>query len=138
MKPSISKLTVRSYECDSYGHVNNATYVNYLEFGRMELLHRRGITLKALKEAGVMVLIRQIEIVYHLSAEPGDELYLNTSVKSNRKVGGVFEQVLRRSSDDRLVVKADVTWVCVNLKGRPCRIPEVLQAALGLDSPIES
>lgn len=134
MDPIVSKLKVRSYECDSYGHVNNATYVNYLEFGRMEMLHKHGITLKKLRALGVMVLIREISIVYHYSAEPGEELQIHTSVKSGRKVGGVFQQVIRRISDDRLVVEADVTWVCVNDKGRPCRIPPVVIEALGLEN----
>jgi len=133
MDPVVSKLKVRSYECDSYGHVNNATYVNYLEYGRMEMLHKHGITLKELRKLGVMVLIRQIDIVYHYSAEPGEELQIQTSVKSGRKVGGVFSQVIRRLSDDKLVVEADVTWVCVNDKGRPCRIPELVIEALGLE-----
>ena len=34
-----SDLIVRTYECDSYGHVNNAVYVNYLEYGRMQFLN---------------------------------------------------------------------------------------------------
>lgn len=31
MKKSIYKLTVRGYELDSFGHVNNAVYLNYAE-----------------------------------------------------------------------------------------------------------
>ena len=34
-----STLTTRSYECDSYGHVNNAVYLNYLEFARIRFLN---------------------------------------------------------------------------------------------------
>ena len=33
-------LVVRTYECDAYGHVNNAVYLNFLEYGRMEYLHQ--------------------------------------------------------------------------------------------------
>ena len=30
------EVEVRSYELDSYNHVNNAVYLNYLEYARME------------------------------------------------------------------------------------------------------
>ena len=37
-----TRLTVRPYECDSYGHVNHAVYVNYLEHARIGVrLYRR-------------------------------------------------------------------------------------------------
>ena len=42
MKVFTVKFNVRSYECDSYGHVNNAVYLNYLEFARMSALLEKG------------------------------------------------------------------------------------------------
>ena len=45
MKKFTLKFKVRSYECDSYGHVNNAVYLNYLEFARMSALEENGFTL---------------------------------------------------------------------------------------------
>ena len=37
-----TELKVRSYECDSYSHVNNAVYLNYLETARMDFLNQIG------------------------------------------------------------------------------------------------
>ena len=36
------EVEVRSYELDTYNHVNNAIYLNYLEYARMEYLRRIG------------------------------------------------------------------------------------------------
>ena len=43
----VAELKVRSYECDSYNHVNNSVYLNYLEYGRMEYLHSINFSFKA-------------------------------------------------------------------------------------------
>ena len=37
-----TRLNVRSYELISFGHVNNATYLNYLEYARGDYLRQRG------------------------------------------------------------------------------------------------
>ena len=49
MKKFTHKLKVRSYECDTYGHVNNAVYLNYLEFALMSALEENGFTLNIRK-----------------------------------------------------------------------------------------
>ncbi len=38
-----ARLKVRSYELDGYGHVNNATYLQYLEYARGEYMKQMGI-----------------------------------------------------------------------------------------------
>jgi len=37
-EPALLRLKVRHYEVDSYGHVNHADYVHYLETARIEAL----------------------------------------------------------------------------------------------------
>ena len=63
-----SSLTVRTYECDSYGHVNNAVYVNFLEFGRMEFLRGINFDYKGFIQAGSFLYISHIDIHYKASA----------------------------------------------------------------------
>ena len=43
-----TEITVRSYECDSYNHVNNAVYLNYLEHARMDFLHAANFDYKGI------------------------------------------------------------------------------------------
>ena len=45
-------LKVRTYECDSYGHVNNANYLNYLEYARCEMLKAVDFDYPAMIKAG--------------------------------------------------------------------------------------
>ena len=47
-----TELIVRPYECDSYNHVNNAVYQNYLEYARMDFLHAAGFNYKKIVAEG--------------------------------------------------------------------------------------
>ena len=119
---------VRSYECDSYGHVNNAVYLNYLEYGRMEALDELGITLERLKkETGTLVVIRRIDIEYLRPVTMGDEIVIRTFLKESRKTSGVFRQEVIHRLSGELAARADVTWVFITLDGKPTPIPQIVK-----------
>ena len=127
-----SRHKVRSYECDSYGHVNNATYLNFLEFARMEALEAKTLDLDKLKELGFLVLIRRVEIDYKYPARMGDMLVIKTFVRDHKQTSGTFTQEITKESDGKSVVAANVTWVFTNLQGRPIPIPPVIKEAFGI------
>lgn len=119
--------TVRAYECDYYGHVNNAIYLNYLEFARMETLDTKGISLSALKNNGFTIVIRRVDITYRAPAVVEDRISIKTYMKSHSQVSGTFHQKISRVEDQAIVAEADVTWVVTNLKGRPVPIPDFIR-----------
>jgi len=81
-------LIVRSYECDSNGHVNHAVYVNYLEHARVEFLQAGGFDYPALGRAGFGMVIARLEIAYHLPAYAGDALAIESAPLETRRVSG--------------------------------------------------
>ena len=115
-------LTVRPYECDSYGHVNHAVYVNYLEHARMQFLHAAGYDYKGLIAAGFFTVISRLDIAYRSPAYADDALEIETESRETRRVSGVFHQVIRRGPD--VDAEADVHWCVVDGAGRPARPPE--------------
>lgn len=129
----IAKHRVRTYECDLYAHVNNAVYLNYLEFGRMSALEAKGFTLAKLREMGYMVVVREIRITYHHPVSEGDSLEIRTYMKSNRISSGVFHQEIYKMPENTLVVRADVTWVFTNLQGKPVPIPQAVKEGFHLN-----
>lgn len=114
-------LTVRSYECDSYGHVNNAVYLHYLEVARHEYMKALGISLDALQAAGYGVWVARIDIRYLLPAHADDLLQILTEPVKIRRMSGALRQTIRRGSGT--VAEADVTWASVDAKGRPSPLP---------------
>ncbi|MCL2833299.1 MAG: acyl-CoA thioesterase [Treponema sp.] len=116
-----SSLKVRTYECDSYGHVNNANYLHYLEYGRMESLKEMNFDYPAMIEAGYGVYVTRVEIDYKKPAFFDDLLEIRSKSIKKGAVSGVFAQEIWRGED--LLVAAKVTWAFVNSDGTPAKIP---------------
>jgi acyl-CoA thioester hydrolase len=114
-------LTVRTYECDSYGHVNNANYLHYLEFGRYEFLRAIGFDYPNAVKAGYGIYIARVEIDYKKPAITDDELVIQSWPVKTGAVSGVIAQKIKRGEDT--IVDAKVTWAFVNSSGNPAKIP---------------
>jgi acyl-CoA thioester hydrolase len=120
----VAELKTRSYECDSYGHINNATYLNYLEYARIQLLEELPVPYRELRRRGVGFVVTRICIDYRLQVGIGEILRIETRSIQKQKVRMVFQQNIYR--DDQLVAEAQVTWACINEQGKPIRIPPEL------------
>jgi acyl-CoA thioester hydrolase len=118
----VTSLTVRHYECDSYGHVNHAVYVNYLELARMQFLRAARFDYAGLVAAGFITIISRLDISYRSPAFADDVLAIETEPGETRRVSGAFHQVIRRGKT--VIAEADVNWCVVNQAGRPARPPE--------------
>ncbi|MDR2629635.1 MAG: acyl-CoA thioesterase [Spirochaetaceae bacterium] len=114
-------LTVRTYECDSYGHVNNAVYLNYLEVARYEFLKDINFDYPAMIKAGYGVYVARVEIDYKKSAIADDVLTIRSWSVKKGAVSGVIAQEITRG--DELIVEAKVTWAFVDSKGMPVKLP---------------
>ena len=124
-------LKVRTYECDSHGHVNNAVYLNYLEHGRMEALNQKGFSLEGLRKKGFLIVVRRLEIDYRAPAQEGDQLVIRTYLKDHSKMKGIFAQEIVKQSGQTPIAAADVTWAFLDLKGKPRPIPDFFREAFG-------
>ena len=126
--------TVRTYECDSYGHVNNAVYLNYLEYARREFLVAAGFDYKGLIEAGYSIYITHIDIHYRASAVLDDKLFIDVEPIKVKKISGTFRQRVYKE-DGTVCADAEVTWACVTKTAIPHPIPaEFLTPAMYPDS----
>ena len=114
-------LKVRTYECDSYNHVNNANYLNYLEFARYEFLKDIGFNYNNAINAGYGTYISKIEIEYKRPAVVDDELVIKTIPIKKGAASGTLSQKIWRGEE--LIIDAKVTCVFVDSKGTPAKIP---------------
>ena len=92
----IAEHIVRSYECDSYSHVNNSVYLNYLEYARMEYLHAIGFDYKGLVEAGYYLYVTHVDIYYKASAFLDDKLLIEVFPTKLKKISGELKQIIKK------------------------------------------
>lgn len=112
------EFTVRDYECDLQGIVNNANYQHYLEHTRHEFLVSKGISFSDLHEQGLDLIVTRVEIDYKLPLRSRDRFLVKLNIRREGNVRLIFEQEIIRLPDEKLVVKAEVTGIA-SRNGRP-------------------
>ena len=113
---------VRTYECDAYGHVNNAVYLNYLEYARDAYLEDCKLDYQALVGSGNGIFVSEAKLTFLSPALPGETLTMTTVPHE----WGAAWLVLRQSlvgPDGRAVLEGHLKLVWVGPSGRPTRIP---------------
>jgi len=120
---------VRTYECDAYGHVNNAVYLNYLEYGRDRFLEDLGLDYQAVVASGHGIWVAEARLVYQSPAVHAEELTLTTVP---HEWGAAF-MVLKQNlfgPGGRPVLEAYLKLVWVGPGGRPTRMPAQWREAM--------
>jgi acyl-CoA thioester hydrolase len=121
-------IRVRTYECDSNGHVNNATYLNYLEYGRFEFLRDIGFDYQLMLKEGYGIFVARVEIDYKRPAMMDDEILIQSWPLKKGAVSGVIGQKITRGDD--IIAEAKVTWAFVDANGLPAKLPPEFNISL--------
>ena len=118
------EITVRDYECDQQGIVNNAVYLNYLQHARHEFGRSVGLDWLDMTERGIDMVIRRAELDYFSSLRPGETVRVTASPFRKGKFRFYFEQEILRLPEETPVIRALMTVACV-VDGRPAAPPEL-------------
>lgn len=118
------EFTVRDYECDLQGIVNNAVYLNYLEHTRHQYLLNKKIDFAKLHNEGIDLVVSRIEIDYKYSLTSDDRFVVKVNTYKEGNLRLIFEQDIYKLPDNKHVVHAKVIGVGLN-KGRPMRIETI-------------
>lgn len=105
-------------------------YLKYLEEARTEFLENKGLSVAAFQECGFLYAVSQCPISYRSPARYGEILICIAQLKKATAVKLIFDQTIHEKKTNRLVVKAEVTLVCLNKKFKPTAIPENLKERL--------
>lgn len=119
-----TRLIVRGYELDSYGHVNNAVYLQYLEQARWEFIRDKGLY-DELTRQGLMLVIAETTIRYIRESLLFDELEIGTSC-TMRSPYLIFHQHIVNVKSGRTVSRATVKSIFLDANRIPHDVPAVI------------
>ena len=123
-------IVPRYAETDRGGVVHHSVYPVRFEMGRTELLRVNGVAYKDMEEAGVFLVIAELNIKYRQPARYDDKLELETSCSevTAGRVKHIYK--LTRCRDGVTLAEGLSVLACVNAQGKICRIPEFMYPEL--------
>lgn len=123
-------LQVRVYyeDTDFGGVVYYANYLKFLERGRTEALRDMGVDQVALKDDGIVFVVRRVEADYLRPARFDDMLTVETRVLWVKGASACMAQTVRR--DGETLLSAQITIACMTVLGKPARIPTEIRGFL--------
>ncbi|MDX1933359.1 MAG: thioesterase family protein [Capsulimonadales bacterium] len=128
--PLVARVRVRTYELDSFGHVNNAVYLQYLEEARSEYLRQMGLSFRDFSVHGVQIVIAEATIRYLSPLRYGDSARIEGRITALRPVSANFEYRLIREDGEERIAEASTRGVFVRAEsGRPTRAPQPFREA---------
>ena len=123
------EIVVRPTEIDVNAHVNNAKYVEYLEWGREEWYERNGLPYERLYALGAVTVTANINMNFRRECRQGDVLTVVTRPERLGRSSFVLRQEIRKS-DGGVALDALVTIVTIDPATRKSRpVPEELARA---------
>ncbi len=118
-------------DTDCGGVVYYANYLKYMERGRTEFLAERGVSVKGLMDEGTIFVVTRAELDYKSSARYGDTIVMETSVTETTGATMLFSHVMKDRVTGRLIVEGRVRLACIDLSGRPKRLPSPMRDMSG-------
>ena len=116
------ETTVYSYECDAFGHLNQAAYLQVFERARWEIL-ARGPGADLFDRNGVWPAVRRATVDYLLPAMPGDVLSVDAEVERLGSTSLELRQRAVRARDGKLLAELHIVFVTVDKEGKPKPLP---------------
>lgn len=119
-------ISIPKTAIDENGHVNNVTYVQWMQDIAVE--HYASIGGVQAQGPDATWVIREHRIEYLLPAFENEEIEIRTWVENIRRVRSLRKYEFVRKSDGKVLVKGETDWVFVGTKtGRPLAIPQEVE-----------
>ncbi|MDR6225947.1 acyl-CoA thioesterase [Desmospora profundinema] len=116
METSI-QIEVRPTEIDVMGHVNNAKYLEYMEWSREDWYNRSQLPFDVFTDMNVGTVTVNININYRKEARLGEKLTIFTRPIKKGRTSYVLEHEIVNDQGER-VADAEVTSVTIDLEKR--------------------
>lgn len=124
-------MEIRIYyeDTDCGGVVYYANYLRYFERARTEYLRGRGVSVADYMEQGILFVVAHADLDYLSPARYDEVLVVSTRLTLGR-ASLEFSHGVSEKTTGRPVVKGKAVLACVNVNGRPVKIPAEIRDRL--------
>jgi YbgC/YbaW family acyl-CoA thioester hydrolase len=124
------ELSVYPYECDAFGHLNEAAFLTVFERARWDAL-ARGPGMDLFRRNGVWPAVRRATVDFRAGVYPGDVLRIETQVVERGTTSLTLRHTATRLADGTLVADAELVFVMIDRVGRPTPMSDELAQLFG-------
>jgi YbgC/YbaW family acyl-CoA thioester hydrolase len=125
-----SRFEARSYEVDSYRHLNNGVYVSWFEHARLQYLQSLGFSYDGFADRRQWIVVARTEVDFRAPVLGGEAVELETRVVALGRSSVRFRQHMRRGPGAP-VAEALTVMVFSGEHGGSIPIPDDFRAAVG-------
>ncbi len=110
-------LVIREYHIDTFGHVNNATYLQIMEEARWEMITERGYGLQVVRESNLGPVILEVNLKFLRELRLREKINIQTELMEYKgKIGKLRQSVLKDNNE--VAAEAIFTFGLFDLKTR--------------------
>jgi YbgC/YbaW family acyl-CoA thioester hydrolase len=123
---TLLEIVVRPTEVDVNGHVNNAKYVEYMEWGREEWYEGNGLPYDRLLALGAVTVTVNLNLNFRQECRQGEVLTISTRPERLGRTSFVLYQEIRKRGGE-IAADGVVTMVTIDPATRKSRpVPDEL------------
>ncbi|MBD8490983.1 thioesterase family protein [Echinicola sp. CAU 1574] len=115
-------MIIKEFHLDTFGHVNNATYLEIYEEARWQFITDNGYGLKEIKKTGLGPVILEIKIRFIKELKLREEITIFSKTKSYKSKVGTIEQWILDSQGNRCS-EVEMTIGLFDTKARKLVLP---------------
>ena len=125
------QILIREHHLDSYGHVNNATYLNLFEEARWEFCTQRGYGYQKVHESGQGPIILEVQMKFLKELKLRERITISLEhISQKGKISQLFQKMTKENGEVACELKLVAGFF--DLKNRRLLLPsDEWQAVLG-------
>lgn len=118
-----TKIKVRGYHIDLFGHVNHSRYLEFLEEGRWDYMEKNRL-FDLFHETGMLHVVTRLTVDYRNSARAGEILAVETGLLRAGTSSFTMGQQVRLEGTGKTAAEAEVINVLVDAESRKKAVPD--------------